>query len=181
MIITLTKFEDVLIFSPTVHRDDRGFFLESFNKEIQDVITDELVQDNHSLSKKNVFRGLHYQWNKPMGKLIRVVYGSGLDFIVDIRKDSKTFGQYITVPLSDQNFNIVWVPGHYAHGFLSLQDNTQLTYKTSAYYNSQADGCINPLSAELNLKFPIDNLDVILSDKDKQAQSFTEYKQNSKF
>jgi dTDP-4-dehydrorhamnose 3,5-epimerase len=73
------------------------------------------------------------------------------------------------------------VPGHYAHGFLSLQDNTQLTYKTSAYYNSQADGCINPLSAELNLKFPIDNLDVILSDKDKQAQSFTEYKQNPKF
>jgi dTDP-4-dehydrorhamnose 3,5-epimerase len=181
MIITLTKFEDVLIFSPTVHRDDRGFFLESFNKEIQDAISDELVQDNHSLSKKNVFRGLHYQWDKPMGKLVRVVHGSGLDFIVDIRKDSKTYGQYITIPLSDQNFNIVWVPGHYAHGFLSLQDNTQLTYKTSAYYNSQADGCINPLSTELNLEFTIDNLDVILSDKDKQAQSFTEYKQNPKF
>jgi dTDP-4-dehydrorhamnose 3,5-epimerase len=164
-----------------VHRDDRGFFLESFNKEIQDAISDELVQDNHSLSKKNVFRGLHYQWDKPMGKLVRVVHGSGLDFIVDIRKDSKTYGQYITIPLSDQNFNIVWVPGHYAHGFLSLQDNTQLTYKTSAYYNSQADGCINPLSTELNLEFTIDNLDVILSDKDKQAQSFTEYKQNPKF
>ena len=89
MIITLTKFEDVLIFSPTVHRDDRGFFLESFNKEIQDAIPDELVQDNHSLSKKNVFRGLHYQWDKPMGKLVRVVYGSGLDFIVDIRKIQK--------------------------------------------------------------------------------------------
>ena len=115
------------------------------------------MQDNHSLSKKNVFRGLHYQWDKPMGKLVRVVKGSGIDFIVDIRKDSPLFG------------------------FLSLQDDTHLIYKTSAYYNSFADGCINPLSSELNLEFPIDILDIILSEKDKNAQSFTEYKQNPKF
>jgi dTDP-4-dehydrorhamnose 3,5-epimerase len=181
MIITKTKFEDVLIFSPNVHYDDRGFFLESFNESIQNVTNEQFLQDNHSVSKKNVFRGLHYQWNKPMGKLVRVVRGSGLDFIVDIRKDSKNFGQYISIPLSDENFNIVWIPGHYAHGFLSLQDDTTLIYKTTAYYNNSADGCINPLSHELNLQFPIDISDIILSDKDKQSETFTTYKQNPKF
>lgn len=181
MTINKTKFDDVLVFSPKVYYDDRGFFLESFNQQIQEHISTNFLQDNHSLSKKNVFRGLHYQWDEPMGKLVRVVKGNGIDFIVDIRQNSKTYGEYISIPLSDQNFNIVWVPGHYAHGFLSLQDDTHLIYKTSAYYNSTTDGCINPLSSELNLEFPIDILDIILSEKDKQAQSFTEYKQNPKF
>jgi dTDP-4-dehydrorhamnose 3,5-epimerase len=181
MTITQTNFDDVFIFTPAVYYDDRGFFLESFNQQLQDHLNIEFLQDNHSLSKKNVFRGLHYQWDKPMGKLVRVVKGSGIDFIVDIRKDSPLFGQYIMIPLSDKNFNIIWIPGHYAHGFLSLQDDTHLIYKTSAYYNSFADGCINPLSSELNLEFPIDILDIILSEKDKNAQSFTEYKQNPKF
>ena len=175
------KFDDVIIFSPTVYHDERGYFLESFNKEVQTTISESFLQDNHSISKKYVFRGLHYQWEKPMGKLVRVISGAGLDYIVDIRKDSKTYGQYITIPLSDQNFNIVWIPGHYAHGFLSLSDNTHLTYKTTAYYNSNADGSINPLCPELNLSFPVGVSNIILSEKDKHAQSFVEYKQTPKY
>lgn len=181
MIINNTDFNDVIVFSPSVYHDDRGYFLESFNEKIQSTLSEKFLQDNHSVSKKYVFRGLHYQCQPPMGKLVRVISGSGLDYIVDIRKNSKTYGQYITVLLSDQNFNIVWIPGHYAHGFLSLADNTHLTYKTTAYYNSNSDGAINPLCSELNLKFPIDISKIILSEKDKHAQTFLEYKKNPKF
>lgn len=181
MIITNTKFDTVKIFTPKVYYDDRGFFLESFNKTIFEITGATFIQDNHSKSKKYIIRGLHYQWNEPMGKLVRVIKGRGIDVIVDIRHESSTYGQYEKVELSEDNFNIVWVPPGFAHGFMSLEDDTHLVYKTSAYYNSQADGSINPLCSDLNINWGISENYIILSDKDKNSQSFSQYNQNPKF
>jgi dTDP-4-dehydrorhamnose 3,5-epimerase len=181
MNILNTKFESVKVFVPNVYRDERGYFLESFNRAIDVSINSKFVQDNHSSSKKYVLRGLHYQWNEPMGKLVRVVKGRGIDVMVDIRKDSHTYGHYDMVELSDNNFNIVWIPPGFAHGFLSLEDDTQLIYKTTSYYNQAADGSINPLCNSLDINWGIDHDKFILSDKDKSAQTFNEYKLNPKF
>jgi dTDP-4-dehydrorhamnose 3,5-epimerase len=181
MIILNTKFDSVKVFTPKVYYDDRGFFLESFNKLIDSTINATFVQDNHSKSKKHIVRGLHYQWDEPMGKLARVIKGRGIDIIVDIRKDSPTYGQYDKVELSEDNFNIVWVPPGFAHGFLSLDDDTHLIYKTTAYYNQTADDSINPLCSTLNIDWGIPIHDIILSAKDSEAQSFDQYKLEPKF
>lgn len=181
MIISNTKFDLVKVFTPKVYYDDRGFFCESFNKTISDIIDTEFIQDNHSRSKKYVIRGLHYQWDKPMGKLVRVIKGRGIDVMVDIRKDSPTYGQYDKVELSEDNFNIVWVPPGFAHGFMSLEDDTHLIYKTTSYYNQESDGAINPLCKNLNIDWEIPVEDIIISSKDNQAQSFVQYKLNPKF
>jgi dTDP-4-dehydrorhamnose 3,5-epimerase len=181
MDILNTKFSSAKVFVPNVYRDSRGYFLESFNRVIDNTINVKFVQDNHSSSKKYVLRGLHYQWDEPMGKLVRVIKGRGIDVMVDIRKDSNTYGQYDTVELSDSNFNIVWVPPGFAHGFLSLEDDTQLVYKTTAYYNPEADGSINPLCNNLDINWGIPHDEIILSEKDKLAQTFSEYKLSPKF
>jgi dTDP-4-dehydrorhamnose 3,5-epimerase len=181
MIIQDTKFDIVKLIIPKVYHDDRGYFLESYNSTIRDAIGVEFVQDNHSKSKKNVLRGLHYQWEAPMGKLVRVVKGKGLDVVVDIRKDSLTYGQWEGFMLSENNFNIVWVPAGFAHGFLSLEEDTHLVYKTSALHNGVAEEAIHPLCDVLNIDWTISNSDIVLSQKDKQAQSFNNYKINPKF
>lgn len=181
MIINNTKFDVVKVFVPKVHYDDRGFFLESYNSIVQKELNVEFVQDNHSRSKKHVVRGLHYQWKPLMGKLVRVVKGSGYDVVVDIRKDSPTYGQWEKFLLSEDNFNMIWIPGGFAHGFLSLEDNTHLIYKTSGLYNKEADGSINPLCNTLNINWEVEKDILILSDKDKQAQSFLDYKADPKF
>ncbi len=181
MIINNTKFNTVKVFVPKVYHDDRGFFLESYNAILQDEVKTNFVQDNHSRSKKNVIRGFHYQWEPVMGKLVRVVKGSGYDVVVDIRKDSPTYGEYEKFFLSEDNFNMVWVPGGFAHGFLSLEDGTHLLYKTSGLYNKMADGAINPLCKTLNIDWGISESDMILSDKDRAAQSFLDYKNDPKF
>jgi len=181
MIINNTKFDTVKVFVPKVYNDDRGFFLESYNQILQDEVKVNFVQDNHSKSKKYVVRGLHYQWEPVMGKLVRVVKGSGYDVVVDIRKDSPTYGQYEKFFLSEDNFNMVWVPGGFAHGFLSLEEGTHLLYKTSGLYNKLCDSGINPLCEALNIDWGIDHERIILSEKDKVAQSFLDYKNNPKF
>lgn len=181
MIINNTKFDVVKVFVPKVHYDDRGFFLESYNSIVQNELNIEFVQDNHSRSKKHVVRGLHYQWEPVMGKLVRVVKGRGYDVIVDIRKDSPTYGQWEKFLLTEDNFNMVWIPGGFAHGFLSLEDDTHLIYKTSGLYNKEADGSINPLCDTLNIDWEVEKDNLILSEKDRQAQSFLDYKVDPKF
>ena len=116
-----------------------------------------------------------------MGKLVRVIKGRGIDVMVDIRKDSPTYGQYDKVELSEDNFNIVWVPPGFAHGFMSLEDDTHLIYKTTSYYNQESDGAINPLCKNLNIDWEIPVENIIISSKDNQAQSFVQYKLNPKF
>jgi len=174
-------FPEILLFEPTVFYDDRGCFFESHNQTIADALNVTFQQENHSISKKNVVRGLHYQWDNPTGKLCRVVKGAIIDYVVDIRKGSKTYGKYDSFELSEENKQILWVPPGFAHGFLSLVDDTHLLYKCTELYHKAGEGSINPFDQTLALNFPIPVESAILSEKDREAQSFLQYTNNPKF
>ena len=174
-------FNDVATFTPQVYKDHRGTFFQSYDKILSGHINENFVQDNHSYSHKNVIRGLHYQWDKPMGKLVRVVRGSAIDYFVDIRKGSPTYGQYDKVKLSAENNTIIWIPSGFAHGFLSLEDHTTVLYKCTTYYNKHGEGGINPFDPEINIDWSIARKDAILSEKDLISQSLSEYSKDIKF
>lgn len=170
--------DPVFLLEPKTYTDERGAFVETFNSalcEILDVSPEHFVQDNMSISTFGVIRGLHYQSIPPMGKLVRVAHGRGMDVVVDIRKDSSTYGEYAAFELSGKNNRMVWVPPGYAHGFVSLTEHTILCYKTTALYNKAGEGSINPLDKTLNIDWTIPSYHMILSEKDKNAQSFAEY------
>lgn len=174
MIIHKTFIEGLLIIEPKVFGDERGYFFESFNKEkfknLTGIETD-FVQDNQSKSQKNVLRGLHFQ--KPpfaQGKLVRVIQGAVLDVAVDIRKNSPTYGKSFSIELSANNKTILWIPKGFAHGFVSLEDNTIFTYKCTDYYNPSSEGCIIWNDKNLNIDWKVEN--PIISEKDKMGVSF---------
>ena len=171
-------FDDVKQFIPNSYSDDRGFFSEVYNSEIQEQLGVSFVQDNLSKSSKFVLRGIHYQSTNPMGKLCRVIKGSGIDIMVDLRKNSKTFGKYQMVHLDEDNFKWVWVPEGFGHAFLSLEDDTYFYYKCSSLYHKKSEGSINIFSPELEINLPIPKKDIILSQKDNNAPFFKEYKLN---
>lgn len=132
-----TRIPDVLIMKPKVFGDDRGFFLETYNrKRLAEAagITVEFVQDNHSRSEKNVLRGFHYQIQRPQGKLVRVVVGEIFDVAVDIRRSSPTFGRHVAERLSAGGKEMLWLPPGFAHGFLVLSERADVLYKATAYY-----------------------------------------------
>ncbi|NCR53700.1 MAG: dTDP-4-dehydrorhamnose 3,5-epimerase [Microcystis aeruginosa L211-07] len=169
-----TKIPDVLIIEPQVYGDDRGFFLESFNqKDFREKtgVNTTFVQDNHSMSLKNVLRGLHYQIPNPQGKLVRVVNGSVFDVAVDARKSSPTFGQWVSCVLSAENKRIFWVPEGFAHGFLVLSERAEFLYKTTNYYYPQYEKTILWNDADLGIDWPLDT-PPILSPKDQAGQPF---------
>ncbi len=142
---TPTAIPDVLIIEPKVFGDDRGFFFESFNeRDFSEVVGQKVtfVQDNHSLSKKGVLRGLHYQMEQTQGKLVRVVSGAGFDVAVDLRESSVTFGQWVGVELSAENKKQLWIPEGFAHGFLVLSDEAEFLYKTTDYWHAASEQCI---------------------------------------
>ena len=180
-IIKSKIFKDVRLFYPKVYSDDRGFFMESYNSQIRQELNENFVQDNHSKSKKGVIRGLHYQWDKPMGKLLRVIKGSGIDVMVDIRQNSSTYGQWESFELNETSNAIVWCPPGFAHGFLSLEDDTHLCYKTTSLHNGDTEGAIHPLESGLDIDWTIPHSEILLSEKDKTAQSFLDYKSNPRF
>ncbi len=166
MIVTETAIPDVKVFSPTVHGDERGFFMESFRASwLPDF---EFVQDNHSRSVKGTLRGLHYQLNQPQGKLIRVTEGSVFDVAVDIRRSSPYFGQYVSRELTAANKEIFWVPPGFAHGFLVTSETAEFTYKCTAYYAPDDDRGIRWDDPELAIAWPEDTLPPLLSTKDEQ-------------
>lgn len=176
-----TSIKDVLIFEPRVFGDDRGWFMESFNQQAFESALSErgldapvFVQDNHSVSKKGVLRGLHYQLPPhAQGKLVRVVQGRAWDVAVDIRKDSRTFGQWAAVELSGDNHKQFWIPAGFAHGFIALEDNTQFLYKTTDYYAKDCEGSIVWDDQELNIAWPLDDIsEVLVTEKDRLALSF---------
>jgi dTDP-4-dehydrorhamnose 3,5-epimerase len=136
MIVQATAIPDVKIIEPKVFGDERGFFMESFNKRhfAAAGIDGDFVQDNHSRSARNVLRGLHYQIKQPQGKLVRVIAGEVLDVAVDLRRSSPTFGRSVTCRLSGANRQIAWVPPGFAHGFLVLSETAEFLYKTTDYY-----------------------------------------------
>ena len=170
MKISQTKFEEAKIFTPEVYYDDRGFFMESFNDEIHDELGEVYwPQDNHSKSHKGVLRGLHYQWAEPMGKLVRVVNGSGIDCIVDIRLNSDTFGQHEIFLLSENNQKILWVPPGFAHGFLTLKKENIICYSCTEYRSPIDERSLLYNDPKLKIKWPAKKLNISI--KDKNAKS----------
>lgn len=173
------KIEDVILVKPKVFGDNRGFFMESYKKSdfTANGINVEFVQDNHSKSQARVLRGLHYQ-EKPyeQAKLVRCTKGKIYDVAVDIRKNSKTFGQYVKVELSEDNKHMLFIPEGFAHGFVVLSEEAELLYKTSKEYAPQADRGILWNDKDLNIDWEID-FEPILSEKDKAQQSFKEFKE----
>ncbi len=169
-----TKIPDVLIIEPQVFGDDRGFFMESWNqKTFNEAVGRDVsfVQDNHSRSSKGVLRGLHYQIQQPQGKLVRCVVGEVFDVAVDLRKNSKTFGQWVGDYLSAENKRQFWVPEGFAHGFLVLSDFAEFLYKTTDYYAPEHERCIRWDDPTLAIDWP-DGLTPVLSAKDSQASEF---------
>lgn len=177
-----TGIEGLYIIEPTVFGDERGFFVESYNKNdfIELGILDEFVQDNHSKSKKGVLRGLHFQTKFSQGKLVRVIKGSVYDVAVDLRKDSKTFGKHFGLELSAENKRMFFIPKNFAHGFLTLEDDTEFTYKCTDFYHPEYDSGIMWNDKDINIdwnfeKYNLKEKDIVLSEKDKKHQSLKEY------
>ena len=166
-----TILEGVLLVEPQFFPDPRGFFVESYNKRDFSAagITEEFVQDNHSKSQKGVLRGLHYQHPHVQGKLIRVLKGSIYDVVVDIRTGSPTYGQHIGVTLNEQSPRMLYVPTGFAHGFLVLEDNTEVMYKVTDWYYPQGDAGLIWNDPTLAITWPLREIGItapILSERD---------------
>ena len=171
-----THIPDLLIIEPRIFGDDRGFFFESYNEKSfaeKTGISPKFVQDNHSLSLKNVLRGLHYQIQEPQGKLVRAVSGEVLDIAVDIRRSSPTFGQWVSCLLSAENKRQFWVPEGFAHGFVVLSDSAEFLYKTTNYYAPQYDRVILWNDPDLGVDWQLKG-EPILSAKDQAGKRFKE-------
>ena len=177
MNIISTKIEGVYLIKPKIFNDDRGSFFESFNMKVFQKETNQkisFVQDNQSVSSKNILRGLHFQ--KPphaQAKLVRVIKGSVLDVVVDLRKKSKTYGEYILEELSEYNNHQLFIPKGMAHGFLTLEDNTIFTYKCSEFYCKDAEDSIIWNDNSIGIKWP--GSKPLLSKKDQNAKKFSSF------
>jgi dTDP-4-dehydrorhamnose 3,5-epimerase len=175
-----TAIPDVLILEPKVFGDSRGFFFESFNQRVFDALTGTahaFVQDNHSRSARGVLRGLHYQVQRPQGKLVRVSRGAVFDVAVDIRPGSPTFGRWAGAELSEDNQRQMWVPPGLAHGFVVLSESADFLYKTTDYYAPEHERCIRWDDPDLAIAWPLHVLGVAepaLSAKDRQGLSFAQ-------
>ena len=172
-----TKISDLIIIEPTVFGDTRGYFLESYNKKkFEDVVGKiSFIQDNESKSSKGVLRGLHFQ--KPpfeQAKLVRCIEGEVLDVAVDIRKNSKTYGQHVAVLLSGENKRQLFVPRGFAHGFLVLSDSATFAYKVDNTYAPDHDAGIRWNDKDLSIKWGIEDSDVLVSVKDSKLPLFSE-------
>ncbi|MGF1454269.1 MAG: dTDP-4-dehydrorhamnose 3,5-epimerase [Alphaproteobacteria bacterium] len=174
---TETALPDVVLLEPRVFGDDRGFFFEAWNAQtFRDIDLDRtFVQENHSRSAKGVLRGLHYQVQQPQGKLVRVVSGRLYDVAVDIRKSSPTFGQWVGYELSAENKRMLWIPEGFAHGFLALEDGTELLYKCTDHYAPDHERSILWNDRDLRIDWPLGDIEApILSRKDEAGQTLSD-------
>lgn len=165
---------DIVLMTPKAHQDERGFFMESFNQRlfnqaVQGSFT--FVQDNISRSRQGVLRGLHYQFKHPQGKLVRVLQGHIFDVVVDLRRSSATFGQWLGYELTAQSQQQLWIPPGFAHGFMTLSSTSEVLYKTTDYYAPTDERCILWSDKELAIAWPLQQ-NPILSEKDQQGSSF---------
>ncbi|MCT4560140.1 MAG: dTDP-4-dehydrorhamnose 3,5-epimerase [Crocinitomicaceae bacterium] len=174
MTISTCDLEGVYIIEPKVFADSRGYFLESFNQqryESQLSLSKNFIQDNESLSMKGVVRGLHFQVPPfAQAKLVRVIKGAVLDVVVDIRKNSPTYGQHFSLLLTEENKKQMYIPEGFAHGFATLEDHTIFSYKCNAYYNPSSEGCILWNDEELGIEWGVEK--PIISAKDEIGQNF---------
>ncbi len=174
MQVVTTKIPDLLILEPKVFGDDRGFFFESYNQTTFEKLTGvkaQFVQDNHSKSAAHVLRGLHYQIEQAQGKLVRVIHGAVFDVAVDLRRESSCFGQWVGAILSAENKRQMWIPAGFAHGFLTLEPDTEFLYKTTEYYAPQYERCLRWDDHTLAIDWPLTE-QPSLSAKDKLGADF---------
>ncbi|HVU46953.1 MAG TPA: dTDP-4-dehydrorhamnose 3,5-epimerase [Terracidiphilus sp.] len=166
---------DVVVVVPEIFQDSRGFFSETFRADQFKALNlpTEFVQDNHSRSSKGVVRGLHFQWEPPMGKLMRVTVGAAFLVAVDIRKGSPTFGKWIGVEATAENRRAVWAPAGFARGFCSLADGTEIQYKCTGIYNNKAESAIRWNDPAIGIEWPLS--DVLVSEKDRNARTLAEW------
>ena len=171
------QIDGLLVISPKIFSDERGYLFESWSEESFAKIGLDLnfVQDNQSFSNKGVLRGLHFQ-NPPFaqGKLVRVIKGSVLDVVVDLRKDSDTYGNHFSIELNEENKTFFWIPPGFAHGFIALEDNTIFAYKCTAVYNSASEEGL--LWGDKDLDIDWGDINPLVSDKDLIAGSFKNFK-----
>ncbi len=174
-----TIFDGLIVLEPEVFKDSRGRFEESYNQSKFEKIIKEKInfcQDNQSISKKNVLRGLHYQEHPfEQSKLIKVIHGSICDVVVDLRKKSNTFGQHFKIVLSKENNLQLFIPKGFAHGFLSLEEETVVSYKVDNFYNQKSEKCILFDDPTLKINWEIEKNKIIISEKDRLGISFFEY------
>jgi dTDP-4-dehydrorhamnose 3,5-epimerase len=166
---------DVMVVVPEIFQDSRGFFMETFRTDqFKDLgLPTHFVQDNHSRSAKGVVRGLHFQWEPPMGKLMRVTAGAAFLVAVDIRHGSPTLGQWVGIEASAENRRMVWAPAGFARGFCALSDATEIQYKCTGTYNSQAESAIRWNDPAIGIKWPLS--DPLVSAKDANARALADW------
>ena len=178
--------EGLCVITPTVHGDDRGYFMETYNlNDMKEAGLDlDFVQDNQSSSGKGVLRGLHYQKNFPQGKLVRVIRGSVFDVAVDLRKGSETYGKWYGLELSEENKKQFYIPKGFAHGFIVLSDYAEFCYKVTDFYHPNDEGGLLWKDPEIGVEWPMPEgmteADLTLSDKDKVWSGISEYVKNRK-
>jgi dTDP-4-dehydrorhamnose 3,5-epimerase len=167
--------QDVVVVVPDIFKDGRGFFAETFRADQFELLglPTHFVQDNHSCSAKGVLRGLHFQWNPPMGKLMRVTAGTAFLVAVDIRKNSPTLGKWIGVECSAENRRMVWAPAGFARGFCALSDGAEIQYKCTGIYNGKAESAIRWNDPAIGINWPL--ADVVVSEKDRNARSLADW------
>jgi dTDP-4-dehydrorhamnose 3,5-epimerase len=174
-VIESRPLEDVAVIVPSVYRDDRGFFMEAYHADQFKALglPSNFVQDNHSCSRQGVVRGLHFQWQPAMGKLMRVTRGTAFLVAVDIRRGSPTLGEWCGVEASSENMKQVWAPAGFARGFCALSDNVEVQYKCTGVYNGKAESGIRWNDPAIGIAWPLK--EVQLSDKDSKAQTLHEW------
>jgi len=168
-------FGDLVVLVPEIFQDQRGFFMEAFRADQFEALglPTSFLQDNHSGSSKGVVRGLHFQWDPPMGKLMRVTRGAAFLVAVDVRKGSPTLGKWLGVEASPENRRCVWAPAGFARGFCALTDGTEIQYKCTGIYNSRGESGIRWNDPEIGIKWPL--TDVIVSEKDSKARTLEQW------
>jgi len=173
MKVVSTRIADVLLIEPDVFSDERGFFIETWQKRkfAECGIDYAFVQDNHSRSIRSTLRGIHYQVRQPQGKLVRVSFGEVFDVAVDLRRGSPTFGKWVGTYLSGENKQILWIPPGFGHGFCVTSDVADVHYKSTDYYAPEHERCIRWNDPELAIEWPLDD-DPILSARDRAGELF---------
>src|SRR5579862_5975400 len=174
-VIESRPLEDVVVIVPSVYRDERGFFMEAYHADQFKALglPSSFVQDNHSGSVRGVLRGLHFQWEPPMGKLMRVTRGTAFLVAVDIRRGSPALGKWCGIEASSENMKQVWAPAGFARGFCALSENVEVQYKCTGVYNGKAESAIRWDDPAIGIEWPV--RDAIISEKDRSAQTLTEW------
>ena len=168
---------EIVVVVPQVLGDSRGFFMETFRvDQFRELgLPTEFVQDNHSRSTTGVIRGLHFQWNPPMGKLMRVTRGAAFLVAVDVRKGSPTLGKWFGMEVTAENKKQIWAPYGFARGFCSLTDDCEVQYKCTGTYNSQGEAGINLADPKIGIEWPIDISKAVISDRDRKSPTLAQW------